>query len=505
MKQFLKTNIISAGIVIAATLFVLPTAFAANVVARPTATAPAPQRASAAASRMPTLSMQALSASNAVATTDTAATTTTDTTTTTTDTTDDAYTIEDKSSQFDSMLSTSSVAATDRAGASLADRIREQRAILDAQSATTTAATMAVAGTCDTSLRDCMKQKCGNDYQKCAGDGDTVWGDKMDACRRDTKCTGTEYAKYAPEIKADRDMNAKLASFNAVLDCGNSYNDCIATECGTNYAKCLGKTAGDAAIAKCATIAKNCTTSDSGLASRTMSVFGDLRVAAEKQIAADEQRLYAMRDELRNICSRLGATLDERSMVCVYTVNFIAGDSATPYASKKLYSGSSFNCTQDWFGVDVTTFKENAFRLTREQTSASSAMLGAGLGTAIGAVTSGAINRAMDRQKAQKALKTATKECVENGYDAQTCGVTDEEYEDIWEEINEEKEKKEEEKEIEQVDNSDNPSTGGGSAENTRPETNVATETDKQQPASDDQSETETTNNASTGDDAESS
>ena len=109
-------------------------------------------------------------------------------------------------------------------------------------------------------------------------------------------------------------------------------------------------------------------------------------------------------------CKTLGAMFDERTLDCVYTVNFYAGDKSTLFASKKAYAGSTFNCDQNWFGIDVTTFKENAYRLTRSQTAASSAMLGSGVGTAVGSITSGALNRALDRQKAEKALKKAKDE-----------------------------------------------------------------------------------------------
>ena len=64
---------------------------------------------------------------------------------------------------------------------------------------------------------------------------------------------------------------------------------------------------------------------------------------------------------------------------------------------------------QEWFGTNVTTFKENAYRETRAQTGASSAMLGSGVGTAVGLVTSGAINRAIDTQKAKKEADKAKK------------------------------------------------------------------------------------------------
>jgi hypothetical protein len=219
-----------------------------------------------------------------------------------------------------------------------------------------------------------------------------------------TKCSGEEYRLFNTEIKADRDLNAQLSFYNATIKCGNEYNDCIITECGTTFTKCLGKTAGDKAIQKCSKIAQKCTEQDSGLASRTMETFGNLRGNAEKAIVRDEKRLYELRDSMRSACSRLGAMFDERSLDCVYTVEFYAGEDNTLYASKKAYAGSTFSCTQNWFGVDITTFMENAFRLTRAQTSASSAALGAGVGTAVGAITSGAIDRAVDRAKAERAL-----------------------------------------------------------------------------------------------------
>lgn len=321
--------------------------------------------------------------------------------------------IENKSSQFDEILSSSSLTNTDSSADSLAELVRQQRAELDAQSAITTATQKTQSGganACDTGLRTCMQNKCGQDFTQCSGDTDTSWGNKMESCRLELSCTGEEYRLFAAEIKADRDMNARLASYNAVINCGNQYNNCIMTECGETFSKCLGKTAGDAAIAKCKTIADNCIQQDSGLASRAMQVFANLRQDAEVQIQKDEERLYELRDQMEQQCTSLGAMFDERTFSCVFTVNFYAGDDATLYASKKLYAGDVFSCTPNWFGIDVTTFMENAYRLTREQTSASSSLLGSGLGVAAGAITSGAISRAIDRQKAENALKDAEKE-----------------------------------------------------------------------------------------------
>lgn len=331
--------------------------------------------------------------------------------------------IEDKTSQFSDVLGEASTSDNDSSKSALAEKIRAQRAALDARDAVDTANakmqnSMANGqNACDFGLRECMKKKCGNNYSKCAKDTDTLWGDKMDACRRDLPCTGEEYRIFTTEIKADRDMNTKIASYTSIIECGNRYNDCVITECGKTFSKCLGKSAGDKAIEKCKKIANECKEQDSGLPSRMMEVFGTLRQDAEKQIKKDEEKLYSLRDAMGNACKMLGAMFDERTLDCVYTVNFYAGDKSTLFASKKAYAGSTFNCDQNWFGIDVTTFKENAYRLTRSQTAASSAMLGSGVGTAVGAITSGALNRSLDRQKAEKALKDAKdedKECNKN-------------------------------------------------------------------------------------------
>ena len=400
-------------------------AMAAAVVQRGTASRTAPRVSIA--SRMPTMAANITSSANAnnTPTTDTPKT---DANTTpsepeksdTGNTTTDDVVITDKSAQFASAVNSAGITTTNNSSdTELAEQIRRTRAALDAADATNTAnasATKSMArgqNACDATLRACMKNKCGNDFTKCSVDTDTTWGTKMDACRRDTECTGNEYKLFASEIKADRDLNALLASYNKILDCGNRYNKCIINQCGNTYSKCLGKSAGDNAISNCASIANECKSADSGLASRTMSAFATLRQGAEVQIQSDEKRLYALRDQMATVCKRLGAMFDERSLDCVYTVNFWAGDGDVPYASKKAYAGATFDCDQNWFGIDITTFKENAYRLTRSQKSATTGMLGAGVGVATGAITSGAIGRAIDTQKAKNALKKAEREQAE--------------------------------------------------------------------------------------------
>jgi len=317
--------------------------------------------------------------------------------------------VNNKTSQFNDVLSEMGASTTDSSNAALAETIRRQRALLDAagdEGATTTGGTnITTANACDAALRKCMSEKCGADFTKCASDSTTVWGNKMDACRRNTKCTGHEYTLLAPEILADRNAAIELSYYNSVVNCGNRYNNCVFGICGKSLENCLSKSAGDSAIAKCKSIADECREQDSGLAARVMGVFGDRRTIAATEAQKQEKRLYELRDLMRTQCTRFGAMFDERTLDCVYTVNFFAGTDNTLMASKKLYSGDTFQCTPDWFGVDITTYMENAQRLTRSQTSASAAAMGAGLGTAASLWTSGAVTRAMDTQKAEKQAK----------------------------------------------------------------------------------------------------
>lgn len=354
------------------------------------------------------------------------ATTTQNTTTTpaptqpetaTTETKAPEFVVVNKSSEFETAVST--IIESAESDNSFAEQIRKQRASIAAKDATSAAATAQKnainnnSNVCDRDLRKCMAEKCGNDFTKCALDGDTIFGDKLNSCKTQTSCTASEFNLFVPEIRADRDMNVRLSSYENVINCGNQYNACIVNECGTTYNKCLGKTAADAAIQKCSTIAKECSEADSGLSSRFGTAIGKMRENAEKEVKTDEQRMYKLRDLMASACKKLGAAFDERTFDCVYTVNFFAGDNqTTPTASRKRYAGDTFICMQEWFGINATTFKENAFRETRAQTAASSAMLGSGVGTAVGLITSGAINRALDTQKAKKALK---KECNAQG------------------------------------------------------------------------------------------
>lgn len=325
--------------------------------------------------------------------------------------------IENKSSNFESAIN-AEIGFSDSSSnnSEFAEQIRKQRAAAEARDSLNIVDTNQKSGlkngknACDGGLRECMQKICGKDFTKCATDGDTDFGDKLNKCRRETECTGHEFQLFTTEIKADRDFNVRMSSYQSVIDCGNSYNLCIQNECGATFGKCLGKTAADNAMNKCATIAKNCMEQDSGLSARFGSVIGRLREDAEKDVKADEERMYTLRDLMSEQCKRLGAMFDERSFDCVFTVNFFAGENQDkPTASRKRYAGDTFVCTQEWFGTNVTTFKENAYRETRAQTAASSAMLGSGVGTAAGLITSGAMGRSIDAAKAKKELKKEEK------------------------------------------------------------------------------------------------
>ena len=284
-----------------------------------------------------------------------------------------------------------------------------------------------VSNSCDTGLRDCMTEICGDNFTKCSSDGDSVFGDKLNRCKLKQKCTGEEFTLFVAEIKADRDLYAKNAVTTDIIDCGNRYNTCMINQCSTttrdyvektdeyvdivNFTKCYDKSVADKAALACKKIADECREHDSGLASRFGTVIGQLRENGEKDVQRKEERMYDLRKLLQTACRQNGGALDERTLNCVYTISFYAGDKQnTLMGSHKLnFNSPEFICKQESFGVDVTTFKENAYRETRSQTGASSSFLGAGLGTAAGLIASGAMDRAIDRQKAENELEEACK------------------------------------------------------------------------------------------------
>jgi len=325
-----------------------------------------------------------------------------------------AESIPNKSSTFSALLSKSDNSTSDSESA-LSAKIRAQRAAIDKHDQMNTISQKQTSGKtsngCDNTLRKCIESKCGTDYTKCATDSDTTFSDKLNSCRKSTSCSAHEFTLFANEIKEDKKQEIRLSLYNQVQDCGNSYKNCIITQCGPKFDNCLGKSAGDKAIAACKNIATECTEADSGMAGRMGSIFSTVRQAAEEQVKKDEQKLYSLRDKMRDMCALSNGLLDDRSLQCVFTVNFFSGDDQSyPTASKKLFSGRLFDCTPDWFGIDITTFKENAYRITREQKAASAAMMGALGGAAAGAFASGAVKRSADVQRAKGALKDACTE-----------------------------------------------------------------------------------------------
>ena len=327
--------------------------------------------------------------------------------------------VENKADKFDTALNDIDSAINTSETDSVTDAINRRRAEIKKQEMTQAASVATKQAfarnenACDKTLRQCIQTTCGSNYEKCTNLSETDWLGKMNQCRRETSCTNHEYNIFVPEITADRDVNAKLGLYNKIVDCGNRFNDCVISECGKTMEKCISKQNGDAALNKCKQISQECQEADSGLSARANNAFTQLRQVAEKQITIDEQRLYELRNKMNETCKRMGALFDERTLDCIYTIEFWGGEDNTLFASRKAYPGTQFNCDQNWFGVDTTTFMENAFRLTRSQTSASSAMLGAGLGMGVGSITSGAIDRAVDRAKAERAL--GDKLCTSTG------------------------------------------------------------------------------------------
>ncbi len=314
--------------------------------------------------------------------------------------------IENRSAQFGAAIAGGGESETSSLQQNIARlRAADEAAQIAAVGTSLREASANTADACDEDLRDCMTTRCGNNFENCATDGDQIWGGKMEVCRAQTKCTTEEFVAIAPEIKADRDVYSKLGLYVDSIKCGKDYTDCIFEQCGEDFTKCASKRVGDAAAANCRSIAENCRDADSGLESRAQQVFGILREEAEIRVRNDEEALYTLRDRMQESCKGIGALFDQRTLSCVYSVNFTIRGEEYPRSSKKLFPGMKFACTPEWFGVDVMTAKENAARLTEQQTTASSTALGSGIGTAISTFTSGGQRRAADTRAAENAVE----------------------------------------------------------------------------------------------------
>jgi len=306
---------------------------------------------------------------------------------------------------------------------SLERMIREQRQALaagDAMNLIQANLSRFAAGTgnaCDAGLRRCMQEKCGEDFSGCLRDTSVIWNDKIESCGRSVQCSGRELNLFGPEILADRDQNALLAGYRQIKNCGLNYNRCILMNCSDapcnenallngrcDFNKCISSSEGDAAIARCRDIAERCREQDSGLAARAMELFANLRVEMERNIAAWEQQLHDLRAEMRRECERIGGVFDNRSLSCVFHVELAAAGFETVAGSRTIAAGSEFMCTPEWFGVDVSTYLENAARHDRESRGAVMAVAGAGVGIGVGALASGAIGRAGDVRQADRAV-----------------------------------------------------------------------------------------------------
>ena len=321
--------------------------------------------------------------------------------------------VEDKSSQFGATFAKAGGTAADSSDESDVKRQIDQlrRADAAAETVATAKKSLGAANTavlCDSDLRKCMSEKCPGTmppnadgtttftFEKCATDNSVSWGQKLDQCQRASKCTAQEFAILAPEITADRDSFATMGGFRNVMTCGADYNKCITDGCGTTLDSCLNKAVSDGVIAGCKDKADACKSDDSGLSARVVQVFGMMRTGAGNRVAAMEKELGGMRDKMPNQCKSIGALFDARSFSCLFTVNFFADGDSNPKATRTVRAGDTFDCTQEWFGVDVTTVLENILRRDRELQGASGAMLGGGIGTGVGALANNLINKGGD-------------------------------------------------------------------------------------------------------------
>jgi len=277
------------------------------------------------------------------------------------------------------------------------------------------AGTAAAVSTCESAMRTCMANACGENFANCANDSELEWGRRLERCGRDANCSGREARLFGQMMRNDRDTASALGNFNSVRNCANRYNQCILRECGgRSFSRCLSRNGGDAAIRACASIFNECRAMDNGLQTRTLEKFAALRSGAERNIAMWETELRNLLSQMEAECIRTGGMFDQRSLNCLFNVELHTRASeiqvpggGTLLASRTLNAGTEFMCTPGFFGLDVTTHLENLANHARGQAAAVYGFAGAGVGTATGLVTSGAIGRATERHQAGQELREA--------------------------------------------------------------------------------------------------
>ncbi|MDR1697248.1 MAG: hypothetical protein LBR41_03475 [Rickettsiales bacterium] len=310
--------------------------------------------------------------------------------------------IPDRSSYFADIFAAARPASAGgpTSGAALRDSVRAQRAAADI--AATGGAITSARSTCDADLRGCMIGLCGDDtYSKCWTDNSIEWNRKMTSCRAKSKCTTAEFDIIAPEFILDRDQFSSDSSFTIRTTCNINHNNCILQNCGRELKDCQNEAGQNRALAACP-ISRECEMVDNGMVGRSRSLFAALRIDYNEEQFANRQRMRELVDIMRNECAAQKGSYDEEGMTCVYSVELAANvyqnmvdrgrvdmgqANMVTLASRKLYAAAVYQCTEDWFGVDISTYMENAERRTANDRIAYNSALASGLAGAAGTVT----------------------------------------------------------------------------------------------------------------------
>lgn len=261
---------------------------------------------------------------------------------------------------------------------------------------------------CETELTKCVIEDCGADMQKCSNDADALWSARFQRCRTKVDCTGAELSVYGDIIKEDIRVDAKIALAQKVVEGNNAYSRCLQQQCGADstsliegrvgFNGCMTQVKINNAINACKGVYEKYREYDSGLQQRFTGVMGLLRSEKEKNIAVLQKELDTIMPQMRTLCTQTGAMFDERSAECVFTAMLSVEDpnNGRRYTAgnKKIMPGSEYQCSDRWFGVDVTQYLINSAHLTATQRAASSAFMGAGVGVGLSALTRGLSDKA---------------------------------------------------------------------------------------------------------------
>lgn len=236
---------------------------------------------------------------------------------------------------------------------------------------------------CDETWRQCLQGSdvCGTNYILCTTLSPIEFSNRISVCpKKIGDCTVSNAT--VKEVINNKDDYMKVSKADSILECGETMSNCIMDICGKGFTKC----AKSISVAKtnCGYIADECSRVDPALWVRTATALNFAKGQMNAEITKIENRMAEIESELRAECSKNNFAFDSSKMQCIGVVDFNA--MGMVLQSKRMSAGSVGNCSDEFFGLDITTYRQNAANETIKQKTVSNTISGAMLGMGVGSL-----------------------------------------------------------------------------------------------------------------------